>query len=80
MDQLVVAMCTEPFGHCDSTHIAGPHGSHLPNEPSKRIHPSVILPPRRSWNRTPSLGYRVVNLQLADDGRTITDHTVFADG
>lgn len=33
-----------------------------------------------SWNRTPSLGYRIVNLQLADDGRTITDHSVFADG
>lgn len=35
---------------------------------------------RSSWNRTPSLGYRIVNLQLADDGRTVTDHSVFAEG
>ena len=44
--------------------------------------PAMPCPPCScsSWNRTPSLGYRIANLQLAADGRTVTDHSVFADG
>jgi glucose/arabinose dehydrogenase len=41
---------------------------------------SLFIAEHGSWNRTPSVGYRIVNVQLSDDGRTVTDHTVFADG
>jgi len=49
--------------------------------PTIAKHLAYFIPyPCSSWNRTPSLGYRIINLQLAEDGRTITDHSVFADG
>lgn len=53
----------------------------------KQLASAILYPPSlssslpaRSWNRTPPLGYRVVNVALAPDGRAATSHTVFAEG
>ena len=44
--------------------------------------PSLLLPRTHcsSWNRTPSLGYRIAAVGLTADGSAAASHTVFADG
>jgi glucose/arabinose dehydrogenase len=57
----------------------------LPKESAAKPWPAeyegtVFVAQHGSFNSTPPVGYRVANVALGPDGRTATNHTVFAEG